>query len=113
MPRPRIALASSLVLMLGAVALFQATARSQPQETHEQRAARFRRMSADVETKGLADPFKGITKAGAIEPGLFAITSSGVSTEPVRRAAEALLAVLTPAERSSSTFGIDDPEWRK
>ena len=52
-------------------------------------AERFRRMSEDFEQKGLAEPFKGITTAGNVEPGLFEIRSTGVSTEPVRKAAEA------------------------
>ena len=95
--------------------LFGPTARSQtPQnETHEQRAARFRRMSIDAETKGLAEPFKGITTQGRVEPGLFSIRSSGVSTGPVRAAADAFLAVLTKAQRDKTMFDVDDSEWRK
>ena len=52
------------------------------------RTEQFRRMSEDAERKGLADPFKGITRNGQIESGLFKIHSTGVSTEPVRKAAE-------------------------
>src|SRR6185369_14139897 len=36
-----------------------------------------------------------------------------VSTEPVRKAAEAFLAGLTPEQRSHTTFPVDDDEWRK
>jgi hypothetical protein len=36
-----------------------------------------------------------------------------VSTEPVRVAVEGFLASLTPAQRAKTTFGVDDPEWRK
>ena len=57
-------------------------------------------MSVDNEQKGLAEPFKGITAAGSVQPGLFEIRSTGVSTEPVRKAAEALLAALTPEQRT-------------
>jgi hypothetical protein len=74
---------------------------------------RFASRSRDAEAKGLADPFKGITRNGAVEPGLFAIKSTGVSTEPVRKAAEAFLAALTPAQRDKTLFALDDPEWRK
>jgi hypothetical protein len=74
---------------------------------------RFRKMSADYERKGLADPFKGITATGAIEPGLFGLRSTGVSTEPVRNAAERFLASLTPEQRDRTMFAVDDPEWRK
>ena len=40
----------------------------------------------------LAEPYRGITSGGMIEPGLFKIQSSDVSTEPVVKAAEAFLA---------------------
>ncbi len=75
--------------------------------------ARFRRMSADAETKGLAEPFKGITTNGGVETGLFPIRSTGVSTEPVRKAAEVFLASLTQEQRARTLFPADDPEWRK
>jgi hypothetical protein len=76
-------------------------------------AARFRQMSADYERKGLAEPFKGITANGTVEPGLFGIHSTGVSTEPVRAAAERFLASLTKEQRDRTMFAVDDPEWRK
>ena len=58
------------------------------------RAERVRRMSEQAETRGLAEPFKGVTTNGTIISGLFAIRSTGVSTEPVRSAAVAFLASL-------------------
>jgi hypothetical protein len=70
-------------------------------------------MSVDAETKGLAEPFKGITANGQVVPGLFGIHSSGVSTDPVRKAADAFLAALTLEQRQKTTFALDDPEWRK
>ena len=76
-------------------------------------AERFRQMSADYEKKGLAEPFKGITTNGTVEPGLFPLHSTGVSTEPVRVAAERFLGSLTKEQRDRTTFAIDDPEWRK
>jgi uncharacterized protein DUF3500 len=76
-------------------------------------AERFRQMSADYEKKGLAEPFKGITTNGTVETGLFPLQSSGVSTEPVRHAAEKFLASLTKEQRDRTMFAIDDQEWRK
>src|SRR5437660_1475276 len=76
-------------------------------------AERYRQMSIDFERKGLADPFVGITTAGKVEPGLFTIRSTGVSTEPVRKAAETFLAALTTEQRAKTMFAVDDPEWRK
>ncbi len=73
----------------------------------------FRAMSIDAEKKGLAEPFKGITTNGQVQSGLFAIRSTGVSTDPVRKAADAFLAALTPEQRSITTFPVDDDEWRK
>ncbi|MGJ5813408.1 DUF3500 domain-containing protein [Paludibaculum fermentans] len=83
-----------------------------PQNTADMAEA-FRRRSAEAESKGLADPFKGITANGSIEPGLYDLHSSGVSTAPVRTAVERFLASLTNEQRSRTLFAVDDPEWRK
>jgi hypothetical protein len=79
----------------------------------ESRTERFRRMSRDAETRGLADPFKGITTNGQPVAGLFAIKSTGVSTQPVRKAADAWLAALTTEQRTRAMFPVDDSEWQK
>jgi hypothetical protein len=76
-------------------------------------AERFKRMSEQAERAGLAEPFKGITAAGEPTAGLFPIHSTGVSTAPVRNAAEAFLNSLTAEQRAKTMFPIDDPEWRK
>ena len=76
-------------------------------------AERFRKMSADYERKGLADPFKGITANGTVESGFFGIHSTGVSTAAVRTAAERFLASLSQQQRNRTMFAIDDLEWRK
>jgi hypothetical protein len=77
------------------------------------RKARFAAMSRKAEQEGLAEPFRGVTRNGTPEPGLFAIRSSGVSTEPVREAAAAFLSGLTAEQRARTIFAIDDDEWRK
>ena len=79
----------------------------------ETRFQLFKRRSDDAEKAGLAEPFRGITTNGTVAPGVFAIRSTGVSTEPVRRAAVAFLASLSAAERAKTVFPVDDPEWRK
>ena len=61
-------------------------------------------MSQEAEARGLAEPFKGITKDGQIIPGLFAIRSTGVSTEPVWQAAAAFLASLSPTSSRRRPF---------
>jgi hypothetical protein len=74
---------------------------------------RSRRFSEQIEAKGLAEPFKGITTNGTVVRGLFPIRSTGVSTEPVRQAAERFLATLDPGQRNATVFPVDDVEWRK
>jgi hypothetical protein len=113
MNRTRLALVAACSMLFGAVLMRTPPASSQQAETHEQRAARFRQMSIAAETRGLAEPFRGITTGGTAAPGLFAIRSTGVTTEPVRKAADALLAALTADQRSKTLFPIDDVEWRK
>jgi hypothetical protein len=76
-------------------------------------AERFRKMSEDYEREGLAEPFKGITTNGKILPGLFEISPSGVSTEPVRNAAEKFIASLPSVQLSRTMFPVDDNQWRK
>jgi hypothetical protein len=69
--------------------------------------------SRNAEKQGLVEPFKGVTADGKVVPGLFGVRSSGVSTEPVRKAAAAFLAGLTEPQRAKTAFGVDDDEWRK
>lgn len=84
-------------------------------------AARFQHGSAqgprpggaDRERAALAEAFRGITTDGTVVPGLFSIRSTGVSTEPVRKAAEAFIAGLTAEQRMATLFDVDDPEWRR
>ena len=61
----------------------------------------------------LAEPFRGVTTNGVVQPGLFAITSTGVSTRPVRDAATRFLSSLTAEQRASTAYPVDDEEWRK
>jgi hypothetical protein len=111
--RTRLALGGCLAAVLLTSMIVQPHVMSQAPESHAQRAERFRRMSVDAEAKGLAEPFKGLTANGRIEPGLFAIRSTGVSTEPVRKSAAAMLAALTKEQRDETVFAVDDVEWRK
>jgi hypothetical protein len=73
----------------------------------------FKKRSLAAEQTGLKEPFRGVTANGTVEPGLFPVKSTGVSTEPVRKAAVAFLAELTDAQRAKTKFPIDDSEWRK
>jgi hypothetical protein len=101
------------VALFAAALLHGTAAYAQQPPTSEDRAERSRRMSREAEAKGLAEPFRGITTNGAVVPGLFRLESTGVSTGPVRQAAEGLLSALTPEQRARTSFAVDDPEWRK
>ena len=100
-------------LALVALCAFGLTRHLRAQTAPADAEERFEAMSRDAEAKGLAEPFKGVTTDGKVVPGLFPIRSTGVSTEPVRKAADAFLAALTPEQRKKTTFPVDDPEWRK
>ena len=58
------------------------------------------------------EPFVGVTTNGMVRAGLFPVEATGVSTEPVVRAAEAFLASLTQEQRAATQFAVDDDEWR-
>ena len=61
----------------------------------------------------LGEPIKGVTTNGTVTPGLYSIRSTGVSTEPVVRAANAFIAALTVEQRAKTLYPVDDDEWRK
>jgi Protein of unknown function (DUF3500) len=76
-------------------------------------AERFRKISEEAEKEGLAAPFRGITTNGEVMPGLFQISPSGVSTEPVRNAAERFIGSLSGVQLAHTMFPVDDVQWRK
>ena len=84
-----------------------------PSDSPAEMAERFRKMSEDYEFEGLAAPFRGITTNGQVVPELFHISPTGVSTEPVRNAAEKFLSTLTSVQLARSVFNVDDVQWRK
>lgn len=66
-----------------------------------------------MEQRALAEGFKGVTTDGKVQPGLFEIKSTGVSTEPVVKAAKAFLDGLADEQALKTMFPVDDDEWRK
>jgi hypothetical protein len=73
---------------------------------------RFGRMRDNGERLVRA-PFKGITTDGNVVAGLFPIQSTGISTEPIRRAAVELLAVLDAPQRRQMQFDLTSDAWRR
>jgi len=66
-----------------------------------------------MNANGLSEDFRGITTDGSVEPGLFEIRSTGISTAPVSEAAQAFLATLNQDQQERISFDIDADEWRK
>lgn len=93
-----------IAVMLAAWAFAQAP---QPRNLDE-----LNKRSRAAEATGLAERFKGLTTNGQVEPNLFAMRSTGVSTELVRKAATAFLEALTPEQRQITSYAHDDDEWR-
>jgi hypothetical protein len=60
----------------------------------------------------LAEKFKGITTDGNVVAGLFSIRKTGVSTKPIKDAAEAFIASLSLQQKTASLFPVASDEWR-
>src|ERR1700730_6313312 len=61
----------------------------------------------------LAEPFRGIAPGSGLVPGLFPRQSTGVPLDPLLEAARSFLAALTPQQRKTVCFGIEDEAWRQ
>lgn len=61
----------------------------------------------------VAEPYRGVVADGKVQPGLFKLESTGVSTEPVVSAAKSFLAGLNDDQRVRTQYPVDDSEWRK
>src|SRR5262245_30522531 len=68
------------------------------------------RQDGDAAARG---EFVVITTDGRAVPGLFRIQPTGVSTEPIKEAAEALLASLGSEWRAQALFPVDSDAWRR
>jgi hypothetical protein len=60
----------------------------------------------------LGEEFKGITTDGIVQPGLFPVRKTGVSTAPILRAALDFLALLDGHQRQQVFFDIESNVWR-
>jgi hypothetical protein len=60
----------------------------------------------------LGEHFTGITADGTVQPGLFPIRKTGVSAEPVLRAARDFLATLDAGQQRQASFEIGSELWR-
>jgi len=83
------------------------------QVTDSELKERFQKRSTQMEQEGLAEPFKGITTDGTVQKGIFKIKATGVTTEPVFKAATSFLKSLNSDQKKRTKFVVDDSEWRK
>ncbi|HWZ84351.1 MAG TPA: DUF3500 domain-containing protein [Terriglobales bacterium] len=111
-PQPQSATRREFLASLLSAAALAPLALGQEKSPADQ-AERFRQMSEENEREGLATPFRGITTDGNVIPRLFEISPSGVSTEPIRNAAEKFIASLTNVQLVRTMFPVDDIQWRK
>jgi Protein of unknown function (DUF3500) len=73
---------------------------------------RFSRMGDNAE-RLVGEPFKGVTTDGNLVPGLYPLGTTGVSTEPIRRAAIKFLEGLNTNQRQEVQFDIASDAWRR
>ncbi len=59
-----------------------------------------------------AEPFKGLTTDGKVQPGLFSLRADGAPTLAMIEAVQSLLASLSPAQRKAMCFPVDSELWR-
>ncbi len=111
--KTRILFVSGLAVFIAIAGLGIKSLSQQQQQSPAERVKMFKQRSIESEKAGLAQPFKGVTTDGNVAPNLFAIKSTGVSTAPVRKAADAFLAALTPEQKTKTLFTVNDDEWRK
>ena len=74
------------------------------------------RLERDARTSrscGQASPSSACHRTGASAPRLFALASTGVSTDPILARARQFLAALAPEQRETATFAVDDDSWRR
>ena len=62
--------------------------------------------------KLLADPLSGVRAGDGLQPGLYPLRATGVSTRPILDAALAFLDALDVTQRDRLCFPIDADEWR-
>ncbi len=77
-------------------------------DSPEQLLANIRNAEAEI-----AEPFKGLTTDGGVVPDLFAIQTTGLSNDGMKRAADALLDSMGPGQREETLFSVDSDSWRR
>ena len=66
----------------------------------------------DERVAKLDDPFLGVTIDGVVRQGLYALTPTGVSLQPLVEVASAFLGALTSEQRGRAHQPLDSQDWR-
>jgi hypothetical protein len=62
--------------------------------------------------ESLSEEFRGITADGIVRPGLFPVRKTGVSLQPILRAARDFLAMLDAQAQRQVSFDMESDTWR-
>lgn len=63
--------------------------------------------------QALEEPFRGVTTDGDVVDGLFQLSPTGISSQPIVDAASAFLAGLSAEARRHATLPMDSRAWRE
>ena len=100
------------LVLAGLMAIGLASLASPQQQGPNIQTLAEKKVVSDRLTASLAEPFVGVRTSAGVTEGLFPIRATGVSTEPIRKAAAAFIASLTADQARRTVFDIEDPEWR-
>ncbi len=90
-----------------------AAAGKAPQSEYSAELLDVKTLFAGNELEALAQPFVGVATSDGVVGGLYPIRVTGVSTEPMRTAAQEFLAALSPEQKIRAQYAIDDPRRRQ
>jgi hypothetical protein len=65
-----------------------------------------------LDSENVSKPYKGITTSKGKEIGLFPITSTGVTTNPIKLAGELFLKSLAKGQLKKTQFDVNSDEWQ-
>jgi hypothetical protein len=83
------------LVLAGLMAIGLASLASPQQQGPNIQTLAVKKAVSDRLTASLAEPFVGVRTSTGVTEGLFPIRATGVSTEPMRKAAAAFIASLT------------------
>jgi hypothetical protein len=95
-----------------AVAVLGAAASAQSQTEYSNSLLNTKSIFTKALAKSLSELFVGVTTTAGKLSGLFPIVSTGVTTAPIKTAAESFLRSIDTIALGKVQFAVDDPEWR-